>query len=83
MKVLSHPSCVLYYRQLDVFQFREDVSPLIQEASSVLTNLEGSLQAFKLCVGVSLESLRTLVSSEQEGQLITYQGRIVTLRTRM
>ena len=36
MKVLSHP--VLYRRQLDLFQFPEDVSPLIQEASSVLTN---------------------------------------------
>ena len=42
MKVLSHPghgkSIVLYHRQLDLFQFLEDVSSLIQEASSVLTN---------------------------------------------
>ena len=32
--------------------FLADVLPLIREASSVLTG--GELQAFKLCVGVSL-----------------------------
>ena len=31
----------LYRRQLDLFQFLEDVSPLIQEAPSVLTNRRG------------------------------------------
>ena len=30
-----------YRRQLDVFHFPEDVSPLIQVASSVLTNWSG------------------------------------------
>ena len=34
-------SWMLCRRQLDVFQFLEDVSPLIQEASSVLTNWRG------------------------------------------
>ena len=33
---------VLYHRQLDLFQFIEDVSPLIQEASSILTNWRGA-----------------------------------------
>ena len=36
---------MLYHRQLDWFQFLEDLSPPIQEASSVLTNwreVEGS-----------------------------------------
>ena len=41
------------------FQCLKNVSPLIQEASSVLTN-QRELQAFKPCVGVSLQS----VSSE-------------------
>ena len=41
MKVLSHPGCVLYCRQLDVLQFLGDVSHLIQQASSVLTNWRG------------------------------------------
>ena len=31
-------SLVLYHRQLDLFQFLEDVSSLIQEASSVPFN---------------------------------------------
>ena len=46
---------MLFRRQLDYFfQILEDVSPFIQEASSVL--IGGELQAFKLCVGVSLQS---------------------------
>ena len=32
---------VLYHSQLDLFQFLEDVSSLIQEASSVVTNWRG------------------------------------------
>ena len=32
---------MLYHLQLDVFQFLDNVSPLIQEASSVLTNWRG------------------------------------------
>ena len=32
---------VLYRRQLDMFQFLKDVSPLIQEAPTVLTNWRG------------------------------------------
>ena len=32
---------MLYRRQLDQFQFLEDVSPLMQEASSVLTTWVG------------------------------------------
>ena len=36
--VFIHIFLVVYLRQLDWFQFAEDVSPLIQEASSVLSN---------------------------------------------
>ena len=46
MEVLGHPghgNTVLCCRQLDMFWFFEEVSPLIQEASSVLT--AGELQA--------------------------------------
>ena len=32
---------VVYRRQLDLFQFLEDISPVTQEASSVLTNWRG------------------------------------------
>ena len=40
---------------LDVFQYLEEGSPVIQEASSVL-NIWGDLQAFKLCVEVAFQS---------------------------
>ena len=33
---------VLFRRQLNLFQFLEDISPLIQEASSVLSSTENS-----------------------------------------
>ena len=53
---LSHVSSVTsqcyIVRQLDLFQFPEDVSPLIWQASSVLTNWEG-VADFKPCVCVS------------------------------
>ena len=55
MTRLSH-FFVLYLRHLDVFQFFENVSPLISEASSVLTN-------WSVCGSVLTESLRTNVSS--------------------
>ena len=46
IKVLNHPghgnSKLFYRRHLDVFQFLEDVSPLIQEGSAVLTNWGGA-----------------------------------------
>ena len=45
---------VLYCWQLDLIQSLGDVSPLIQEASWVLTNSENFF--WKLCVGVSLQS---------------------------
>ena len=46
----TYETTVLYCRQLDLLQFVADVSPLIQE------EWERELQAFKLCVGVSLQS---------------------------
>lgn len=44
---------MLYHRQLDLFQFLADVSPLIQEAYSAPTNWKGV--GFKPCVSVSLD----------------------------
>ena len=55
---------VLYRGQRDLFQFLEDVSPLTQEASSVLTIWKGVAGFETLCGSVLTESLRTLVSSE-------------------
>ena len=55
---------VLYRGQRDLFQFLEDVSPLTQEASSVLTIWKGVAGFETLCESVLTESLRTLVSSE-------------------
>ena len=50
-----------------MFQFDEDVSPLIPEASSVL--IGGESQALKPCVGVSVPnvgvSLQNMGSSSQ------------------
>ena len=46
----------LYRRQLDLFQCLQDFSPLIQEATSVLTHWRGVGKLFQLCVGVSLQS---------------------------
>ena len=46
MKILSHPghgTSVTYHRRLDLFQFVEDISPLIQETSSVLSEQETGL----------------------------------------
>ena len=47
MKIISHPGhgnskCCIVGKSLDLFQFLEDVSPLIQEASSVLTGSRGA-----------------------------------------
>ena len=50
---------MLYARQLDVFQFLEGVSPLIQKASSVLTNWRGVAGFQTLCGSVLKEALRT------------------------
>ena len=47
-KVLSHPVQVLYRRQLDFFQFLEDISTLNQGASSVRTNWRGVAGFFSL-----------------------------------
>lgn len=43
IKVLSHE--VLYRRQFDLFQFLEDVYPLIQKTSLLLTVRELELQS--------------------------------------
>ena len=49
---------VLHHGQLDLFQFLEDVSLLIQEASSVLTYWRG-VAGLKPCVGMSLQSCQS------------------------
>ena len=67
MKVRSHQghgNYVLHHRQLDLFQFLKDVSPLIQEASSVLTNWSGVAGLEILCRSVLTEPLRN-----KQGQL--------------
>ena len=46
---------------LDPFQFLEDVSPLIQEASSAPSNWTGAADFLTLCGSVLTESLRTAV----------------------
>ena len=56
---------MLYRWQLYLFQFLEDISPLIQEVSSISNELEGSLQSSQtMCGSVLTESLKTHVSSE-------------------
>ena len=69
MKILSHPGhgnskcCIM--GNYGMFQFVEDVSPLIQEASSVLTNWRRWVAGlWTLCRSILTESLRTCVSPE-------------------
>ena len=50
---------VIRARQLDMLRFLEDISPLIKEASSVLTNWRGV--AGSLCGSVLAESLRLVL----------------------
>ena len=57
---------MLYCRQLH-FQFLEDVSPLTQEASSVLTNWRGVAGFYTLRGSVLTESLRARELSVSEG----------------
>ena len=51
---------VMYRRKVDVFQFCEDVSPLIQEASSVLTSWRGAAGFYTLYGSVLTEAVWTL-----------------------
>ena len=67
MKVLSHPGhclvIVLHPSLLHVFHFLEDVSPVIQKASSALTNRRGVAGFLNLCGSVLAAMLRTRLSS--------------------
>ena len=63
---------MLYRGQLDVFfQFPEDVLPLIQAASSVLTNWKGVVGFLTMCgslLGVGASSVRECSSSEHNSK---------------
>ena len=58
MLTFSGPGCVLF---VDLFQFLEDISPLIQEASLVLTHWRGVAGFQTLRGSVLAESLGPLV----------------------
>lgn len=69
IKVLSHE--VLYRRQFDLFQFLEDVYPLIQKTSLLLTGRELELES-----GVFF-TVNTTVSSGGQKNLFKYESRFL------
>ena len=79
MKVFSHPGhgkskCYIKHcSQLDLFRFLEDISPLIQEASSAIANTRGVGWLLNSVWVWSCRVLRSLMSSQKWNKLTMIQ----------